>query len=327
MAMASLRWGWTLGLAVALGGCNVVASGSASTGPGSVPENPDPPTDALELPGRPGLEGCTAGLAGSELDAQLQIARDFRESCHEMVVCGGLNASFSLALIRVLVNAAAGGATHPTGFTYAGDGLWRVAETMTVRLHLPQDTTWGRAGDPITFDVFDIESYFTGVTIVASASVDLSGETRTSLSIQFEGVGPGAELLGLGPEPSTPLQLDAEQIADALGRIEIRNDILVDDPRGDTRVLYTLRGAPTPISELARDGAQGMELVGVTAINEVTGQTIVITDWGMEYRAGVARTLDGTIDFQVVGGAVEYSSRFVYPHRGYPDVTLGCLAE
>lgn len=313
-------------LAGAVVGCNMNAgaTGTASTGPGSEPENTAPPVDALELAGHPGLETCTAGMSEAEVDAALEISRAFRQSCHEMVVCGGLNASFSFALIQLLVNVAAGGDTRPSGFTYEGDGYWRASDVMTIRLHLPADTSWGRAGDPITFDVFDINNYFTGVSIVASASIDLTGETRTSLSIAFEGTGPGAELLGLGGEVASPIEVDAEAIAQAIGQVTMRNDIVVDDERDDTHILYTLRGMPTPIGELGNDGAQGMELVGVTGENAVTGQRIEITSWGMEYRAGVARTLDGTVDFAVTGGPLEYTAHFAYPHRSSPDVTLGC---
>ncbi len=311
--------------ALILSACN--AGATAGTGPGSEPENTDPAVDALEIAGHPGLEGCAGAVSAAELEASLEIARDFRESCHEMVVCGGLNASFSFALIQILVNIAAGDPTQPSGFTYEGDGYWRANETMVVRLYLPHDTSWGRAGDPIAFDVFDIESYFTGVSVEASASIDLTGDTRTSFAIRFEDSGPGAELLGLGPNPTGTIELDLEQVAAALGQIEMRNDIVVDDEHGDTHVLYTLRGAPTPIGQLADDGAQGMELVDVTAVNAATGQSIVITDWGMEYRAGVARTLDGTIDFRIEGGAMPYEATFVYPHRSSPDVSLRCPSE
>ena len=320
--MTYLSRGPTLALALVLSSCT--ANATVSTGPGSEPENTTPAVDALEIAGHPGLEACASGTSGADLDASLQIARDFRESCHEMVVCGGLNASFAFALVQLLVNAAAGGETRPNGFTYEGEGFWRASDVMTVRLHLPFDTTFGRAGDPITFDVFDVENYFAGATIVASASIDLTGTARTSLAIEFTGTGPGAELLGLGAMEAGSIELDADEIAATIGRLEVRNDIVVLDEHGDTTVTYTLRGSPTPLSELANDGAQGMELVDVQAENPVTGQRIEILDWGMEYRAGVARTLDGTIEFEVAGGVVPYRALFAYPHRSSPDVTLGC---
>ncbi len=56
-----------------------------------------------------------------------------------------------------------------------------------------------------------------------------------------------------------------------------------------------------------------------------TGQSIVMKSWAMQYKASSSSgTLDGSIDFEVRGGAFDYVAKFTYPHRKEPDVALGC---
>jgi hypothetical protein len=309
----------------ALGGLLVACGPMAGAGPtGGEPENTAPPVDALSDPAHPGLEGCAVG----DVDATLEVAAAFRDSCHEMVICGGLSTQFSGGLVQVLVNAAAGTTGHPAGFEYAGEGRYRSGDTMLVTLHLPQATSFGRAGELIEFDLFDPNNYFVSATIEASASIDLTGETRTSLSIAFTEVGPAIELLGLGPRPASPITIDAEAIASTLGGIEMRQNIVVDDVQPDgTHVRYELASAGVPLGSLLEGGGVlPMELVNVDAVRPITGETLRVIDWGMQYTAGSTGTLDGTITFAVEGGAFPYTATFVYPHRRTPDVALACGA-
>lgn len=302
-------------LAAVLVACGPTASGGE-------PENTAPPIDALADPAHPGIETCATG----DVEATLEVSRAFRDSCHEMVVCGGLSASFSTALIQVLANAAAGTTTHPSGFEYEGEGRYRSGDTMVVALHLPTATSFGPAGSVIPFDLFDPASYFVSATIEASASVDLTGETTTTLSIHFEEVGPAIELLGLGPNPASPITIDTEGLVASLGSIEMRSHIVVDDEQPDgTHVRYELASEGVRLGALLEGGgALPMELVNVDAVRPATGETLTVLDWGMQYTAGSTGTLDGTIRFAVDGGAFPYEATFVYPHRRTPDVSLRC---
>lgn len=316
-------------LALAAGlaaGCQPVAGPGAG---GEVPENPAPPVSALADPAHPGLEDCRGGLSPAEVSEALQIARGFEDSMHEMVVCGGLAGSFSGALLQMLVHAAAGDTTHPAGFVYRGEGRWDAGGQMHLVLHLPVDTSWGRRGDPIPFDVFDPGEYFGGLAIEASASVDLTGRTTTSYAIRFTETRRGAELLGLaaGAGGGGSITLSTDQLLRTLGAIEVRGRIVVSDRRSDgTRADYTLASRGGTIAELGRAGGQmPMDLVSVAASRDGTAQTLAVRDWAMVYTAGSTGTLDGSVAVAITGGAFDYVATYTYPHRRTPDVTLDCL--
>ena len=45
----------------------------------------------------------------------------------------------------------------------------------------------------------------------------------------------------------------------------------------------------------------------------------------MQFKASSSSgTLDGSIDFEIRGGAFDYVAKFTYPHRKAPDVALSC---
>src|SRR5436305_802119 len=119
----SMRTACALGLICAFSaGCSAMNNSGGSGGSNAPPENTSAPTDALSDPAHPGLDACKANVDSNLLENSLEIASDFKESCHELVVCGGLSASLSTALISVIINAAAGGGASPSGFTFDGKG-------------------------------------------------------------------------------------------------------------------------------------------------------------------------------------------------------------
>lgn len=285
-------------------------------------ENTAPPVNALNDPAHPGVEACAQG----DLEAQLQIARDFEDSCHEMVVCGGLSMAFTISLIEVLIHAASGDPTEPSGFVYVGEGRYAAGTQMELTLRLGKDTSFGKAGDVIAFDVFQLANYFSQVTLEAKASVDTSGKTQTSLTIDYQGAGPGFELLGLQGEAEGKIEVDFATIAANLGaNVVIETKILMTDERESSTVSYELYSQPTPAGEYFQSGPMSMELVKVSG-SATTGQTILVKNWGMQYKnTSSSGTLDGSFDLDVRGGAFDYGAKFVYPHRKEPDVALSCL--
>ncbi|GMV13536.1 MAG: hypothetical protein HS104_27590 [Polyangiaceae bacterium] len=306
----------TLALLSALqsGGCNL------PQGPQD-PENTAPPVNALDDPAHPGIEACVTG----DVEAELQIARDFEDSCHEMVICGGLSAAFTITLVEVLVNAASGNSTSPSGFVYTGQGRYLAGTQMQLTLRLAKDTSFGKAGDVIDFDLFNLANYFTHATIEASASVSTSGKAKTSLSIEFEGTGNAFELLGLEAGADGKIQTDLQTIAKNLGAsILIESKIWMNDERESSTISYELDSPATLLAQFLESGPMDMQLVKVTG-SASTGQSIVMKNWAMQYKASSSSgTLDGSIDFEVRGGAFDYVAKFTYPHRKEPDVALGC---
>jgi hypothetical protein len=287
----------------------------------SDPENTAPPVNALSAPSHPGIEACVSG----DVEAELQIARDFEDSCHEMVICGGLSAAFTITLVEVLVNAASGNSTDPAGFVYVGQGRYAAGTRMELTLKLAKDTSFGKAGDVIDFDLFNVANYFTTATVEASASVSTSGQAKTSLSIEFEGTGKAFELLGIEPGADGSIQTDLATISANLGQsILVETRILMNDDRESSTISYQLESPATLLASFLESGPMNMDLVNVSG-STTTGQTISVKNWAMQYKASSASgTLDGSIDFEVRGGAFDYVAKFTYPHRKTPDVALGC---
>jgi hypothetical protein len=54
---------------------------------------------------------------------------------------------------------------------------------------------------------------------------------------------------------------------------------------------------------------------------------MVLGDWGITYTTGHGGTTDGTVTFDVVGGAFDYGAELTYPHRREPDVSLSCRLD
>jgi hypothetical protein len=303
------------------------ASGSASVQVGATVSVPDPPentaapVDDLEQP-----DGKLSGCASGDVAAALQIVKDFRDSCHEMIICGGLTNSFGVSIVSVLLGAALGKDLKIGTIEYQGNGTYKVGDVMVMTLVLGRDTSWGRVGDVIPFDVMALDSYFTRAKVKATGGLDLvagGARARTMLAVEFESVGPGIELLGLGASPASGVSFDFHEVARSIGgAIQVSNVITVDDQHGDSHIAYRLSSAPIRFGELLGHAAQQMDLVDVSGTRG--GQRIEVTHWGMQFQPGSSGTLDGAIDFAVKGGDFDYVVHFEYPHRKEPDVRLSC---
>lgn len=201
---------------------------------------------------------------------------------------------------------------------------------MVVSLHLAGPTSFGKAGDAIAFDVFDINSYF------ADAHLDIkagNGAMKADINIAFSSQKPGAELLGDLVTSNGKIKLDFRKLVSLLGQIELRQEITVDDQRGPIRVNYNVVGERVPIQNLVfakgstSSSSNGAPLIilGASAKNPEVNQVLTITNWDMAFAGGGAKTLDGSIAFEVRGGDFNYKGTFVYPHRSSPDIKLNCM--
>ena len=140
------------------------ASGSASVQVGATVSIPDPPAStATPIDERGQAEVKLAACARGDVAAQVAIVSDFIDSCHEMIVCGGLTNQFGVAIVSVLLSAALGKDLSIGSITYQGDGVYKVGDVMTMTLVLGRDTSWGKVGDvmkegdEITVKVVDID--------------------------------------------------------------------------------------------------------------------------------------------------------------------------
>jgi hypothetical protein len=303
----------------------VVLTACGSKQKSGPPENKTPAVDALTDPKHPGLEACRGSISSGDLESNLEIARSTKESFHEMVVCGGLNASISITLIQIMISSAAGKSTSPGGFTFDGKGLWSAGTQMDVTFRLGFDTKFGKTGDLITYDIFKLDTYFTGATIKATASVNTKGEATTSLTMAFTGLGPGVELLGLGPEPKSPVVIDAAKIAESLGKITLFSKVHVNDKKANSNIEYELETVPMSLGQITSGEPTVMKLLNVSGERPDVNQKMTVTLFGIDYRDIGAGYLDGKIAVDMTGGPFfPYSVTYTYPRRNAPDVALSC---
>lgn len=297
----------------ALAGCHWSSGGSASI------------VDDLGQP-RVALAGCAP--PGVDLNQQLAIVSELRDSYHEMIICGGLAMNFNDAVINVIAHAALGRG-GPSQLRYQGDGSYATPNgMMMIRTALA-------GGGNIGFDVLDPQSYLTGITVDASGGLDaaMRGGSpwqvmgHAAASIRFTGQGPGFALLGLAADElrSGRLDISSSKIKRALGdAITVANRINVDNEQGATTIHYILDGAPQKLSDVLDSKNVPMQLASIEATRRSTGQTIKITEWTMQFRGDGSTVLDGSIALDVEGGAFPYSVRFTYPHRKEPNIELRC---
>jgi len=274
------------------------------------------------------LASCSGGAAA---DMNLAIVGDLRDSYHEMIVCGGLAYSWSFAVIGVIADAVLGKKSEPL-MIYKGNGIYASRNGM-----MEIQTILTGSGQGIGFDVMDPNSYLAGLSIQANAGATLGavasgnwgalGRAAASAQVSFRAEGPGFALLGMTADAARAGKFDMKSIKRAIGEgISVINRIDVNDQKGDTTIHYKLASKPQKLNEWIDGKKVPMTLASIEATNSKTGQTIPITEGTMDYRGDGGRVLDGTIGFDVTGGAFGYGVKFTYPHRAEPDVALACAA-
>ena len=317
-------------IVIGLGACSSAGLGAAASTNHAPPENTTSPVDALSNPAHPGLEGCQSNVSPNDLADALEIGTDFRESCHELIVCGGLATSLGSAVVNVLLRAALGGSSIDV--TYKGKGTYTFGSgtdggagtSMDIVTRLGSDTSFGKTGDIIDFSLLDVASYFSGAKVTASAKFGTSG-TSYGLGITFTGTGPGLELLGLGATPVSPFSVDSDKVRASLGKILIETHIKQDDKKGHAVFAYDVAGASQPLSALLDGDATPFLLTGLTGGRADLGQTMTVSQWQINYLdTGSSGFMNGTLGFKITGGKLPFSATFNYPNRKTPDVTLSC---
>lgn len=275
---------------------------------------------------------AVAACARGDVQANLAIVSDLRDSYHEMIVCGGLQLQFEDSLVNVIANAALGRG-QASMLRYQGNGVFGTPNgMMMVKTHTLD-------GQALAADPMDPNSYLVGLQVTANAAgmvnTAMSGgspwsllkKASANLDVQFTGQGPLFALLELGANGgfSGRMLLDPKQLAKAIARnIKISNRISVDNQQGGTTIHYILEGPPQPLQDSLDHKSVPMKLASIVATHEATGQTITVTDWTMEFKGDGGKVLDGTIGLDVDGGAFPYAVKFTYPHRMEPDIDLTC---
>jgi hypothetical protein len=285
--------------------------------------NTTPPKDDLETKNYANLASCRGSASTTDIDNNVELALDLRESLHEMVVCGGLTATLAGSVIGVLIDAIQGNTTDPGGFTFDGKGGY-TSDQMDVQFFLGADTSFGKAGELITFNVFDASNYVTGISGEVKASVDLSGNATTSATLSFMGTGQGVELLGLGKSPASPIKLDTNALLNSIGKIQIESKIHVDDTQAHGKVNYQMKMDKVALSKVVNGYQQTIDLLALSGGRADLNQTAKIDAFTITFGDVGNHSLTGTVHASISGGTFPFDVLYSYPRRAEPDVVLGC---
>jgi len=259
---------------------------------------------------------------GADVDETTLIVWEFEESAHEMVTCGSLTFQFMRALIDTASTLLTNPAGLPEAFSYA-DGVYTTTGegvAMDLTFRYGPDTPGGEAGETITANLFDLDSY-----LVDAVAVE-DGET---IEVSFTEPGPLAPLLGHGAQPESPLVLteaDLAVLAASLASLKIKSTIYVDHEKVVSTITYEIK---TPVA-FVTDALLGMKLDmrqvdAASGVRDDLGQEMETTTWEVTY-GDLAGTLDGVIEADVRGGPFDFRVTYDYsPTARYPNVDITCL--
>ena len=178
--------------------------------------------------------------------------------------------------------------------------------------------SFAAAGEVVTYDVFQLESYLVDPVV----AVDLS-TGRTEL--RFSAAGPLVELLGLGAEPHSPMQLslgDTQALNDRLEELEFDSIVVVDDPQGDSTIQYHTQSPRMPAKALLAGVSMEFELVEATGKRDDTDQDLVVDEWTIEFADG--KNLIGSSLYHVLGGSFGFSGEAAFDDSSYAQTSVSC---
>lgn len=285
--------------------------GCASTSSSSsTPDDTGPSSHGASA--RSALAACRGGTNDNAFDDALEVSGGLEKSCHELVVCGGITFRLVSAIIATFTD----GAKDDTKFEA---GAYASGATMRITLRLPRDTSFGKKGEPIPYDLRDLGSFF----VNGKLAVDLASQ---KVRVSFTALGPAFELLGLGrpAEGANSVVLDYAAMKGALGGITLDAKVHVDDKQGHSTFVYDMTTTPTTLGAVADGKALAFTLDDMRGERRDLGQTLVRETFDVSYVGGQVGALDGTIAFAVKGGPMPYKVSMFYPSANAPKVTFSC---
>lgn len=317
------------------------AGSSANSDPSAGDEPPeaeasiDDPWSGRSISTDP-LAACTRGLTAAEIEDTVAITFDFEVSAHEMIACGGLVGSIVGALVEGVVELVEdpSASTLPEGYHLDDQGTYFVEPgafndlRMEVRFYLGRDYSFGAEGDIVTENLFLMSSYLRNAQ--AEVSVDTSGGFPVvEVEITHEGPGPLVELLGLGPNPPSPIVVTNDMVVDAqahLGDMQVESVIFFADHPGVSTIEYDVESPRMLARSFLTGTPMDLAMVGADGWRDDLEQDLDVDVWTVEYVDGVG-ALEGDIDATVRGGSFDFVSRFHYEASGWPVVELACASQ
>lgn len=268
---------------------------------------------------------CLDASAEFDLDAHLAISADLARGLDSAraglsAYAGTAKALSSFVQAMVDLNP-----SLPAGLSYEGGGLYTATPNgstrVEMRFYLASDTSFGTAGDLIAFNLFDVSSYFASFGVKTSTSISLSG-ISTSTGFTFDGVGPGAELLGIAPTATSPVSVDVGAFSNQLSQVIVAANVIETYESERSRISFAL--APARITV----GAVGSVPIALT-LSEFVGNAP-----DMEQRLSLGEvdlsaedagaTFDGTVQFTSASPDFDFDMLFSYDASAKADIVFGC---
>jgi hypothetical protein len=271
------------------------------------------------------LEECWDGASEQEVQDNILITQEYAGSLATSLQLSWLPTLFAIDFLLLCGETLAGGVSgSPPDWSFDA-GVYRYggqAAAVELQVLLGEDSPVGPPGTPVAENIFLLDSYLEGATVVPNQD--------GSVTIDFMQPGPLVELLGLGVDPPNPLTLttaEREIIVENLSTLAIEPDYV---SYGVTPLLaWDLHwvSPPETIASIAAGNFPiDIQLVEVSATRDDLGQTLTTNVWNVDQRFG---DVGGYTTFTVSGGHFPYRGRIDFSSTPFilvlAERTLDCL--
>jgi hypothetical protein len=283
-------------------------------------------TSTVETESTSCFEPCLAVDAEVDLSEQLGVVTDITLALDvsREVLVEYVDGVLALGLVAA---ALVDGTTPalPPGFSYEGDGVYSVdvgnGAVAKVQFFWPIDGVHPQLGTPITWDVFDTDNYFKGLSVNAGIDASLSG-VDSYVELQADEVGPGAQLLGLGPSSQSPFRVDVEDMTDALKRTASAARVSINpDAFGAVAELDIDSGVVT-VADIEEDALE-LSVDTLAGVQTDTSQILSLQSADLSLIAQGAAYL-GEFQFSSVSVEFSFEGRIRFDASADAEVRLGC---
>jgi hypothetical protein len=324
---------WIAGIVCSLGssGCLLGSSGGGGSGgsdgsDGSSDEADDDGSasvaDGSEGGAHAELAQCRGDATDDEVIDTIAITDAYRDSLHEMVVCGGLAVQLCAAIIEGVIVAIQNASDDATPPAWSYDaGVYRTSGSgvqMEARFFYAEDFAVGTAGEQVQHNLFLVDSYLVDAELVIDV---FTGESE----IRYDEPGPLVELLGFGADPANPLPITFAHLADIenrLSALEFESVIVLDDERDTGTIRYHLATPRQPAGALLGGAGLRFDLEEADGERAALDQELVVDSWNVEYTGN--KSLDGVVEFHVDGRHFPFAGTMIWDRIEYPERTLSC---
>lgn len=334
----SLVWA---SLAILLGGCNDTTNVNALVDPPAsiCPRIPTPRPKIIIYVSEPtiGIDvaTCAAGMSQVDIDTNVAIASQILESARELGR-GTLRARrFAYDLVYQFSHLGCGDRIYPYGFpmvrAYAGSGAYHDDnDEFRVQTMLASDTSFGKAGDNLSLNLFDPNTYAKSIVVQADLQLDPSWLEHArqgphvlgSLTVYMVEPRPEPlELWGIPPVPAFTAQ--HQELAKVLGE----NVAMRIESEMQTKSGMNVRIATDAFSvgDIYNAKLEQLPVTAFTATNDETGQTTSLVSWDLSFPSWYESfEVGGGFTIRVDGGTFPFYAKFVDNHRATMDLHVTC---